>query len=669
MVNLWEFLFQSLTASMIAAIILIIKYIFKDKLSASWHYGVWGALALRIIVPVSGGKGYTFLPLELWIETLKGAIESGLNSSYSGAFEPMRIRFSFPVVYTSPVSITDWIFVIYLLGVIVFLARYILNYIKLRILLNKGAYISIENQQLIDSIALQYNLNSCKAVEVEGVPSPFVCGILRPILVIPSDKNIDKKIILHELLHLKYKDAMQSILWALLRSIHWCNPFIHFIFNKIENDMEILCDYRVLERLEGEEKREYGNILLSMANKEYPHAPGTTSISNGGKNIARRIISITRFKHYPKDMSIVSICISVILIQYLFFGAKASGIVFEKGYSQSQWSLHQALASARVNRCTTIAGALDTYAKGIFYNNGLYIATASPLGSHEELAERMMDNIRSKNTDYYYLDGELPGEASKDAGVYGIYNLVKTNNDVYRADIVFRIDNLFKPETYDGIDSIDGLGTEGFVVYPVTITYEDSWVVTRAGEQKIYPIRVVNDIGFFRGNKNLPPAYTASGQGETGTVEVSVQTIYYIHESLSSNDSEEANYNTTTYHERPMLDAKFSSGRMLSEYTYSYLGPKDAIKDITTIGILSGVLTEVEEVKELGKWELEGHVNGWGDKILDENWDGTIRSNPQEEIDITNNKIGEIPLGFTMKVYFDGDLKETITLKEVEIIE
>ena len=43
----------------------------------------------------------------------------------------------------------------------------------------------------------------------------------------------------------------------------------------------------VLERLEGEERRAYGVILLSMADGRYARAPGTSSMANGGTRILK----------------------------------------------------------------------------------------------------------------------------------------------------------------------------------------------------------------------------------------------------------------------------------------------------------------------------------------------------------------------------------------------
>lgn len=78
---------------------------------------------------------------------------------------------------------------------------------------------------------------------IKQLPSAFVCSGIKPILAIPKGLDLDEKIILHELMHLKYHDELQSIFWCLLRCLHWCNPFLQYVFHRIENDMESLCVY------------------------------------------------------------------------------------------------------------------------------------------------------------------------------------------------------------------------------------------------------------------------------------------------------------------------------------------------------------------------------------------------------------------------------------------
>ena len=90
-------------------------------------------------------------------------------------------------------------------------------------------------------------------------------------------------------MHLIHRDVAWGLVICFFRCLHWCNPLLWFCANLAQNDLEARCDQRVLEQLEGEARRQYGRILLSMADEKYARAPGTSSMANGLRNIRRRI--------------------------------------------------------------------------------------------------------------------------------------------------------------------------------------------------------------------------------------------------------------------------------------------------------------------------------------------------------------------------------------------
>ena len=74
MTDLWSFLLQTLTVAGAAAFLLIVKYLFRDKLSPRWQFGVWGLLALVLLHPAGQGGRYVLFNWPLWLETLKTAL-------------------------------------------------------------------------------------------------------------------------------------------------------------------------------------------------------------------------------------------------------------------------------------------------------------------------------------------------------------------------------------------------------------------------------------------------------------------------------------------------------------------------------------------------------------------------------------------------------------------
>ncbi len=386
MTSIWGFLQYTLAASVAAALLLAVKKLLEDKLPPGWQYHIWFLLLARLALPfgIDGSAGrYTLLPIPLWVETVKTCVEQHLTSAYDGALTLTRVNA--PVGYLwplrAPQSVTDWLFVLYLAGAAAALARYLTGYLRLRRQLRRALPLTGQQTAQLQQVCSRYGFPLPRAVRVPGLPTAFVCGVLRPVLALP-DSELDDKVLLHELFHLKYRDSAQSMLWCFWRAVHWCNPLLQYCFDCIGNDGESLCDQRVLEKLQGEERRDYGRILLSMANDRYPRAAGTSSLSNGGKNIARRIQAIARFKHYPKGMALVAVCIAVMLFTPLVVGTRAAAPDVASGSYvdlNGPYDLRKAyrLASTRTNRCTTLAGALDVYARALWLNNREAYLTAS----------------------------------------------------------------------------------------------------------------------------------------------------------------------------------------------------------------------------------------------------------------------------------------------------
>lgn len=360
MSNLWEFLLQTLTVSLTAGLLLLCKALFRDKLPPRWQYGIWLVLALRILLPVRLDQVVLF-PLPLLVETTKTALELPLSSAFLTPWEPLSLHHVLPLYTTAPHSITDWLFCLYGAGVLFCLIWYLVGYIRFRLTLRHGRPISPTMAEAIDRVCEMYRLRACAAVVLPGLHTACICGGLRPVLVLPEDEWDDEHthmVLLHELLHLRYRDGLASIFWCVLRCLHWCNPFLWWVFRQIEGDMEALCDSRVMERLEGEDRRTYGRILLSMATKRYSNTPGTSSIANGTKTIARRIETIARFTRYPKGTETAALCIAVLLAFPVLAGTTAVYDA-EDFTPDTPYQLQRSLAMTRLHRCSTMAGAID----------------------------------------------------------------------------------------------------------------------------------------------------------------------------------------------------------------------------------------------------------------------------------------------------------------------
>ena len=74
MTDFWSLLLQTLTASGVAALLLVVKAMFRDKLSPRWQFAVWGVLALMLLLPAGFGGRYVLFNWPLLVETLKSRL-------------------------------------------------------------------------------------------------------------------------------------------------------------------------------------------------------------------------------------------------------------------------------------------------------------------------------------------------------------------------------------------------------------------------------------------------------------------------------------------------------------------------------------------------------------------------------------------------------------------
>lgn len=641
MYNIWGFLLQTIAVSIVAAIILLLKKIFEDKLSPKWQYGIWALLAIRILVPVNI-ESYILPPVALWMEMAKAGVEELLNSVYTHVFELITLHHVLPVITDAPQSVTDWLFVIYIVGTILFMLKYFIAYLRLRRLLKHGSKVNGEMEQKMLAVCDTYNLKACEMVAVNGLNSAFICGIFRPILVIPAQSEVDEKVLLHELLHLKHHDTIQNVGWCILRSLHWCNPLMHFVVNQIENDMESMCDQRVLELLEGEERREYGHILLGMANQKYARIPGTTSISNGGNNISKRISAIVRFKKYPQGMTLVSVCIMLTMFWPTIVGSAATYDAMDYIYYHDE--LDKSMAIARVNRCGTVAGAIDMYVKGLYKMNGAYVATASPFSEHARIADELEEYG-------CYQPGKYVGNINQLYNYY-VYNLDEQVENYYTGTLMLYADvsvNEYVPELKEYVSNDSETNyCDAYIFIPISVWKENgSWVLKETEERSIVSTEKYNqeNLQFLCGKEYY-------GKNEAGEVHFVLETKYEVGNIQTNNANitlGDAWDSVSQFDTSPNPNASFACVEINRQIEYHHLSD---IQPKSYVELLIG-----EE-----KWRLyEAITSDWDRKISDD-FCGDIFENRGTDYGID---FVDLDSSYEANLNIDGTQMDTFLLEEV----
>ncbi len=678
MTNLWAFLLQTLYVAGVGLLLLAIKTLLKDKLSSRWQYAVWAVLALRILLPAYTGKYYVLLPLPLWVETAKVMVEPHWASAYTNVYEATQVTSPIPWLTGTPVSLSDWLFLLYVVGVVVTLLWYLISWLRLCLLLRQGTPVPADVQEQIERIGKTYACKTCRAIELPGLPSPMVCGVFRPVLALPKGKALDDHVILHELLHLNYKDALQNVFWCFCRALHWCNPIVRLLLNRVGNDMESLCDQRVLERLRGEDRRNYGISLLAMANDKYPRAVGTTSLSNGGKNIAQRIEAIVRFKRYPRGMALASVCVVVVLAASCLVGMVDKE---EPLYGMMYFGpkTDREVAASHLNYCTTVAGALDTYAKGIINESSLCLAMATTGETQKEMEALARTGtyrgLPSEIEVYHAIDHDVPSKESVRYQLGYVYydkmeapsvrNLQKEKDGSYSALLVLYVTQVLDPELHYITDDEGKIG--GQLVFSLKVWKEGvRYVVQQLGDSVLYTEGIAGTYSPYL----VPALKTYAAEGNSGSVVVTCRSSHRVGTYYTSSGIFGG---TSQLREDPDPNAEFweevPSYQYQTEYTFSGSeAEKAALTQVESktkpIGIGGKV---IEQSNSYSSRNDSGNFIEWTDgdgryrcsKYLEGLWDGTLVCNGG------TSQYADPPEAFEVQILWNKEVKETLTAKEV----
>ena len=123
------------------------------------------------------------------------------------------------------------------------------------------------------------------------IHTPMLMGFRRPVILLPEDVPAGslEAALAHELTHLKHRDTWYMLLMTLARCVHWFNPLVWLMVRTARRDMELCCDYDLLNGQGEEARRAYGRAILDqMTGRDRGFSGLTTGFSGSKKEVFAR---------------------------------------------------------------------------------------------------------------------------------------------------------------------------------------------------------------------------------------------------------------------------------------------------------------------------------------------------------------------------------------------
>ena len=292
----------SISASWLILAVLPARLVLR-KAPKALHCALWGLVALRLLCPVSIESSLSLQPTREVIPRDYLLMEP----SDTGFSQGTTLDIVTNPVYDTPVSIEieptvdrvqhlDVIASLLWLtgmGVMAIYAAY--SYLSLRLRLRVAAWVE-------------------KGVyECDSVDSPFILGLLRPRIYLPSglEEQTKRHVLAHERAHLSRLDHLWKPLGFFLLSVHWFNPLMWLSYWLLCRDIELACDEKVVKKLDRQAVVEYSNALIRCA---VPHRTiALCPLAFGEGNVKGRIRSILSYKKPGFWVILTAVILSIVL--------------------------------------------------------------------------------------------------------------------------------------------------------------------------------------------------------------------------------------------------------------------------------------------------------------------------------------------------------------------
>ncbi len=279
--NLFIKLFNiSVTASFVVLAVILVRFLTK-KAPRFITCILWGFVGLRLVMPFSIESVLSLIPSKETIppdimathtpEIHSGipVINSYINPIISETFKPDVTASANPMQIIIFVASIIW-----LTGIAVMLIYSVISYFYLK-------------HKVSASVIEASNIYYCDAVK-----SPFILGIIKPKIYLPSDIQNDsyEYVIAHEKAHIKRLDHIWKPLAFLILSVYWYNPVLWLSYILFCRDIETACDQKVIKAMKTDEIKGYSTALLNFSvNKKAitvcPLAFGEVGVKNRIKSI------------------------------------------------------------------------------------------------------------------------------------------------------------------------------------------------------------------------------------------------------------------------------------------------------------------------------------------------------------------------------------------------
>lgn len=359
-----------ITSSVLILAIMMLRYVFRGKISLRLQYALWALVLIRLLIPVNIGNSQvsvmnvfptSFLsirPFERPTEniiamppaspTAEGFAEDIPNMGTANTYDSNANTNENANEYANKntnkyTRLTDW--------------RLILNYIWLVGAAAVGLCLLVSNISFSAKLKrTRRNTNignyPLPVYTTGEIATPCIFGLFRPVIYLTPEAVLDmatlRYVLEHEATHWQHKDNIWSFFRCAALALHWYNPLVWWAAMLSRRDAELACDEGTIRRIGEENRLEYGRTLIEFTCVGRKHSPMdllycATTMTESNRGIRERITLIAR-----KPKMLLTTLAAVLLASAVAVGCTFTGAGINKSAKGTDYEATEAQSGQHV---------------------------------------------------------------------------------------------------------------------------------------------------------------------------------------------------------------------------------------------------------------------------------------------------------------------------------
>ena len=271
-----------ISSSMFIGLVLLAHACLKNRIPGRIYVILWEIALLRLILP------------------LKIPILPNISNHIA--------TFSTSTVPLTTGNIEKNFLIIWGIGFSISLITVLGSYYKERMILAQSLPTEID----FAKVGISYNV----PIRIsDRILSPVVYGTWNPCVVLPKSMNYDnlkllRNILLHEKVHIFWKDNLVKSLAVFIFCLYWFDPFVWILYYFLSRDMEFACDEEVISKMDYENRKDYALCIYEMA--DYDARVFSASNRFGRNPVKERIVKVMKFKKHTNFIIILAMVFTTV---------------------------------------------------------------------------------------------------------------------------------------------------------------------------------------------------------------------------------------------------------------------------------------------------------------------------------------------------------------------